>query len=139
LTEIRYRVSFLALDVAERVACESGVAKAATALDHIDALIAGIWSSTQWQASQESEWDSILAMNPKGSFFMADAAATHTLPRKCGSIALTASEPVNVGGVGGGTAYGWRHRSVPVAGGNIGSFGIRVNAIYPGVDEARRL
>jgi NAD(P)-dependent dehydrogenase (short-subunit alcohol dehydrogenase family) len=139
LADVRGQVTFIAVDVSDRAACESAVAKAATSLGHIDALIhfAGIWSGTQWRASQEAEWDSILAVNLKGSFFIAHAAATHMESRKRGSIVLTASDSVNVGGVGGGTAY------VSSKGGviglcrslarNMGSLGIRVNAINPGV------
>jgi NAD(P)-dependent dehydrogenase (short-subunit alcohol dehydrogenase family) len=139
LAKVRESVTFIALDVSDRAACEAAVAKAAATLDHVDALMhfAGIWSGTQWQTSQEPEWDSILAVNLKGSFYMAHAAATHMGPRKRGSIVLTASDSVNVGGVGGGTAY------VSSKGGviglcrslarNMGSLGIRVNAINPGV------
>ena len=46
---------------------------------------------------------------------MAHAAASHMGPRRRGSIVLTASDLVNVGGVGGGTAY------VSSKGGVIGS------------------
>jgi 3-oxoacyl-[acyl-carrier protein] reductase len=141
LADVRDRVSLLAADISDRAACEAGVAKAAATLGHLDALIhfAGIWAGTQWRTSQETEWDDILAVNLKGSFFMARAAAIHMEERKCGSIVLTASDAVNVGGVSGGTAY------VSSKGGviglcrslarNMGALGIRVNAVNPGVVE----
>jgi NAD(P)-dependent dehydrogenase (short-subunit alcohol dehydrogenase family) len=141
LAGVRDRVSLLAVDVSDRAACEAGVGKAAATLGHLDALIhfAGIWAGTQWQTSQEPEWDDILAVNLKGSFFMARAAATHMEQRRRGSIVLTASDSVNVGGVSGGTAY------VSSKGGviglcrslarNMGALGIRVNAVNPGVVE----
>jgi 3-oxoacyl-[acyl-carrier protein] reductase len=139
VADVHDRVSLQVLDVADRAACESGVAKAVATLGQIDALMhfAGIWAGTQWQTSDEPEWDRILAVNLKGSFFMAHAVATHMAPRKRGSIVLTASDSVNVGGVGAGPAY------VSSKGGviglcrslarNMGSHGIRVNAINPGV------
>jgi 3-oxoacyl-[acyl-carrier protein] reductase len=139
LADVRDRVTLLAVDVSDRAACQAGVAKAVAALSHVDALIhfAGIWAGTQWQTSQEPEWDSILAVNLKGSFFMAHAIAIHMGQRKRGSIVLTASDSVNVGGVGGGSAY------VSSKGGviglcrslarNMGALGIRVNAVNPGV------
>jgi NAD(P)-dependent dehydrogenase (short-subunit alcohol dehydrogenase family) len=139
LAGVRDRVSFLAVDVSDRTACETGVAKAVATLGQLDALIhfAGIWAGTQWQTSREPEWDSILAVNLKGSFFMAHAAAIHMEQRRRGSIVLAASDSVNVGGVGGGTAY------VSSKGGviglcrslarNMGALGIRVNVVNPGV------
>lgn len=137
--DVRDRVTLLAVDVSDRSACNAAVAKSVEILGHVDALIhfAGIWAGTQWQASEELEWDRILGVNLKGSFFMAHAAASHMGHRKRGSIVLTASDSVNVGGVGGGTAY------VASKGGviglcrslarNMGALGIRVNAINPGV------
>jgi 3-oxoacyl-[acyl-carrier protein] reductase len=139
LAGVRGRVKFLAADVSDRSACKVAAAKSVEILGHVDALIhfAGIWAGTQWQASEEPEWDSILGVNLKGSFFMAHAAASHMALRKRGSIVLTASDSVKVGGVGGGTAY------VASKGGviglcrslarNMGALGIRVNAINPGV------
>src|SRR5262249_39681943 len=77
LAGVRDRVSLLAADVSDRAACEAGVAKAAATLGHLDALFhfAGIWAGTQWRTSPEAEWDDILAVNLKGSFFIARAAA----------------------------------------------------------------
>jgi 3-oxoacyl-[acyl-carrier protein] reductase len=141
LADVRDRVSLLTADVSDRTACEAAVAKAAATLGHLDALIhfAGIWTGTQWQASLEAEWDDMLSVNLKGSFFMARAAATHMEARRLGSIVLAASDSVNVGGVRGGTAY------VSSKGGviglcrslarNMGALGIRVNAVSPGVVE----
>jgi 3-oxoacyl-[acyl-carrier protein] reductase len=137
--DIRDRVTLLAVDVSDRLACNAVVAKSVEILGHVDALLhfAGIWAGTQWQASEEPEWDRVLGVNLKGSFFMAYAVASHMGPRKRGSIVLTASDSVKVGGIGGGTAY------VASKGGviglcrslarNMGALGIRVNAINPGV------
>jgi 3-oxoacyl-[acyl-carrier protein] reductase len=137
--DVRDRVTLLAVDVSDRLACNAVVAKSVEILGHVDALLhfAGIWAGTQWQASEESEWDRVLGVNLKGSFFMAHAVASHMAHRKRGSIVLTASDSVKVGGVGGGTAY------VASKGGviglcrslarNMGALGIRVNAINPGV------
>jgi NAD(P)-dependent dehydrogenase (short-subunit alcohol dehydrogenase family) len=139
LGDLGDRATPLALDVSDRAACNAVVAKAVEILGSVDALIhfAGIWAGTQWQESEEPEWDRILGVNLKGSFFMAQAAANHMKQRKRGSIVLTASVSVKVGGVGGGTAY------VSSKGGviglcrslarNMGAYGIRVNAINPGV------
>ncbi len=137
--DLRDRVLPLAVDVADRAACVAAAAKAIDQLGHLDALMhfAGVWAGTQWQTSEEPEWDRILAINLKGSFFMAQAAAHHMAARKSGSIVLTGSDSVNVGGVGGGSAY------VASKGGviglcrslarNMGPHGIRVNAVNPGV------
>jgi NAD(P)-dependent dehydrogenase (short-subunit alcohol dehydrogenase family) len=139
LGELGKPVASLAVDVSRRSECLNAVAASVERLGHIDALLhfAGIWAGTQWEASEELEWDRILAVNLKGSFFMAHAVGRHMKERKRGSIVLTASDSTNVGGVGGGTAY------VASKGGvialcrslarNMGSDGIRVNAINPGV------
>jgi NAD(P)-dependent dehydrogenase (short-subunit alcohol dehydrogenase family) len=139
LKDLREHVTLLTADVSDRAACERTVSAAVRMLGHVDALMhfAGIWAGTQWQSSEEAEWDRILAVNLKGSFFMAQAVARHMATRKRGSIVLTASDSVNIGGVGGGTAY------VSSKGGviglcrslarNMGPLGIRVNAINPGV------
>jgi NAD(P)-dependent dehydrogenase (short-subunit alcohol dehydrogenase family) len=139
LGDVRDKVAVLAVDVSQRSECLSAVAASLERLGHIDAMIhfAGIWAGTQWEASEESEWDRILAVNLKGSFFMAHAVGRHMKERKRGSIVLTASDSTNVGGVGGGTAY------VASKGGvialcrslarNMGAHGIRVNVINPGV------
>jgi NAD(P)-dependent dehydrogenase (short-subunit alcohol dehydrogenase family) len=133
------RVTLLSGDIADAAACAAIVAKAIEALGHVEALMhfAGIWAGTQWEASEEPEWDRILGVNLKGSFFMAQAAGRHMAERGRGSIVLTASDSVKVGGVGGGSAY------VSSKGGviglcrslarNMGPRGIRVNAINPGV------
>src|ERR1019366_9289360 len=100
--DIRDRVTLLAVDVSDRLACNAVVAKSVEILGHVDALLhfAGIWAGTQWQASEEPEWDRVLGVNLKGSFFMAYAVASHMGPRKRGSIVLTASDSIKVGGIG---------------------------------------
>lgn len=132
----------LAADVAEPAACARAVAAAADRFGGVDALahFAGIHSPTPWHALGEAEWDRVLAVDLKGSFFMAQAAAKAMVPRRKGRIVLISSDSVHTGGVGqgaGGPAY------IAAKSGVIGltrtlaralaGDGVTVNAISPGL------
>lgn len=126
------------LDLGQPEECKAAVASALQRLGHVDALLhfAATWSRTTWDCMESAEWDHILAVNLKGSFFLCQAVARHMVERKQGCIVLTASDVAKVGGVAGGPAY------VSSKGGIIalthylaqvlGPLGIRVNAINPG-------
>jgi NAD(P)-dependent dehydrogenase (short-subunit alcohol dehydrogenase family) len=115
------------------------VDEAAAWLGRIDALLhfGGAWSGRPWNELEPEEWDRISAVNLRGTFFLAQAVAKRMLPNGAGSIVLTGSDSVNMGGVAGGPAY------VASKGGIValtralakalGPRGIRVNAISPGV------
>jgi NAD(P)-dependent dehydrogenase (short-subunit alcohol dehydrogenase family) len=132
-------VARFALDVADPRACAAGVSAAVQRLGGVDALLhfAAAWTGNTWEDSDPDEWDRILSVNLKGTFFMAKAVATHMIAQRSGSIVLTASDSARVGGVAGGPAY------VASKGGvigltrslakSLGPHGIRVNALNPGV------
>lgn len=115
------------------------IARATKELNHVDSFLhfAAIWAGTTWDVSTIDEWDRIVAVNIKGTFFLTQAIARHMVERRRGAIVLTASDSVNVGGVAGGPAYvaskgavvGLTHSLAK----SLGPKGVRVNALSPGV------
>ena len=110
-----------------------------TQLGGIDAFLhfAAIWVGTPWDQSEPAEWDRVVAVNIKGTFFLTQAIALHMVERGRGAIVLTTSDSVNVGSVAGGPAYvaskgsvvGLTHLFAKA----LGPKGVRVNAVSPGV------
>lgn len=131
----------ITVDIADRARVDEAVAEAITRLNGIDALLhfAAIWVGTPWDRSEPAEWDRVIAVNIKGTFFLVQAVARHMIGRGHGAIVLTASDSVNVGGVAGGPAYvaskgavvGLTHSLAKA----LGPKGVRVNALSPGVIE----
>jgi 3-oxoacyl-[acyl-carrier protein] reductase len=126
-------------DLANVDAVRAAVDDAASWLGEIDALLhfGAAWSGRPWNELEADEWDRINAVTLRGTFFLTQAVAKRMLPNGAGSIVLTGSDSVNMGGVAGGPAY------VASKGGVValtrsfarvlGPKGIRVNAINPGV------
>jgi len=129
----------IAVDISDEVRSAEAVATAVKQLGAVDAFLhfAAIWAGTPWDRSEPSEWDRIIAVNIKGTFFLTQAIARHMVERGRGAIVLTASDSVNVGGVAGGPAYvafkgaivGLTHSLAKA----LGPKGVRVNALSPGV------
>ncbi len=129
----------MAVDIGDTAQCAEGVAKAIKALGGVDALLhfAAIWVGTTWDRSEPAEWDRVMTVNIKGTFFLTQAMGHHMVERGRGAIILTASDSVNVGGVAGGPAYvaskgavvGLTHSLAKA----LGPKGVRVNALSPGV------
>lgn len=130
------------LDAGCAESCRDAVMTGAARLGGLDAIIhcAAVWSGTTWDQSDAAEWDRILAINLRGSFLIAQAAAERLVVRGGGAIVLTASDSARMGGIAGGPAYASSKggvisltRSLARA---LGPKGIRVNAINPGVVES---
>jgi len=129
----------IAADIADPGQCARAVAQAIGFLGGIDAFLhfAAIWTGTSWDQSEPAEWDRLIAVNVKGTFFLAQAVARHMVERRRGAMVFTTSDSVNVGGVAGGPAYvaskgavvGLTHSFAKA----LGPKGIRVNAVSPGV------
>jgi len=98
---------------------------------------AAIWTPLRWDDIDEAEWSRVCEANLRGTFFLSQAVARRMVASRSGSIVLTGSDSVNMGGVAGGAAY------VASKGGVIAltralaralaPHGVRVNAINPGV------
>ena len=135
----------LAGDVSNPADCEAAVAAAVERFGGLDAMIhfAAIHSSVPWSELGADEFNRVLAVNVTGSFLMSQAAAKPMIAQGGGSIVLTASGIVHIGGVGGAGRGGPAYASSKAAivaltrslARSLGADGIRVNAIAPGATE----
>ena len=129
------------VDIGVPAQCTNAIEESLKRLGHADAFLhfAALWVGTAWDQSEPSEWDRLNDINIKGTFFLTQAIARHMVARGHGSIVLTSSDSVNVGGVAGGPAYvaskaasvGLTHSFAKA----LGPKGVRVNAVSPGVIE----
>ena len=132
-------------DVSRPEDCEAAVAAAVDRLGGLDAMVhfAAIHSTTPWSELDADEFNRELAVNVTGSFLMSQAAARPMIARGGGSIVLTTSGIVHIGGVGGAGRGGPAYASSKAAivaltrslARSLGGDGIRVNAIAPGATE----
>lgn len=132
-------------DVANPEDCEASVAAAIERFGGLDAMVhfAAIHSKTTWSALGADEFNRVLAVNVTGSFLMSQAAAGPMAAGGGGSIVLTASGIVHIGGVGGAGRGGPAYASSKAAivgltrslARSLGPDGIRVNAIAPGATD----
>jgi 3-oxoacyl-[acyl-carrier protein] reductase len=135
------RLQPIAVDISDPAQCARAVGEAIGFLGHVDAFLhfAAIWAGTPWDKAEPAEWDRVLGVNVKGTFFLLQAVASHMVERGRGAIVLTASDSVHMGGVASGPAYvaskgaviGLTHSFAKA----LGPRGVRVNAISPGVIE----
>lgn len=135
----------LACDVSDAGDCERAVDTAVERFGRLDAMIhfAAIHSSAPWRDLGAEEFNRVLAVNVTGSFLMSQAAAKPMIEQGGGSIVLTASGIVHVGGAGGdgrgGPAYASSKAAIVALtrslARSLGADGIRVNAIAPGSTE----
>ncbi len=132
-------------DVSNPVDCDAAVAAAVDRFGGLDALIhfAAIHSTAPWSELEADEFNRVLAVNVTGSFLMSQAAAKPMIAQGGGSIVLTASGIVHVGGVGdagrGGPAYASSKAAIIALtrslARSLGADGIRVNAVAPGATD----
>ena len=134
-----------ACDVSDAGDCERAVDTAVERFGRLDAMIhfAAIHSSAPWRDLGADEFNRVLAVNVTGSFLMSQAAAKPMIEQGGGSIVLTASGIVHVGGAGGdgrgGPAYASSKAAIVALtrslARSLGADRIRVNAIAPGSTE----
>lgn len=139
-------LKYFAGDVARTATADGAAATAVASFDGVDGLahFAAAHSKLNWEKADEDEFNRIMSINVTGPFLMAKAAAQVMIDRGTqGSIVLTASGGVLMGGTGengrGGPAYTTSKGGVLVLVRTLakswGKYGIRVNAISPGVVE----
>lgn len=133
-------------DVARTATADGAAATAVQAFGGIDGLahFAAAHSKLNWEGADEDEFNRIMAINVTGPFLMAKACARVMIDQGTkGAMVLTASGGVLMGGTGengrGGPAYTTSKGGVLVLVRTLakswGKYGIRVNAISPGVVE----
>ena len=133
-------------DVSLTATANTAAQTAVDAFGSVDCLahFAAAHSKLNWELADEDEFNRILSTNVTGSFLMAKAAANVMIDQDIkGAMVLTASGGVLMGGTGengrGGPAYTTSKGGVLVLVRTLakswGKFGIRVNAISPGVVE----
>ncbi|HEX7213569.1 MAG TPA: SDR family NAD(P)-dependent oxidoreductase [Methylomirabilota bacterium] len=98
---------------------------------------AGIISSAPLAVMTEEEWDRVLAINTKGTFFCIQEAVTRMIPRKCGRIVTIGSDSVTRGGGRVATAAYTASKGAVVAltrniARDLVGTGVSVNCLNPG-------
>jgi NAD(P)-dependent dehydrogenase (short-subunit alcohol dehydrogenase family) len=86
----------------------------------------------------DSDWDSVVAVNLRGTFLCSRAALAHMIPQRSGRIINTASG-LGVRGSPGGAVYGASKAAIinftKSLASEVARYGISVNAIAPGVTD----
>jgi len=93
-------------DVAKVADCKRLVAETVTRLGHLDILVnsAGIWIEKPTTEMSEDEYDLLMDINLKGSYFMCREALRHMCARRTGVIVNIASDS-GIHGEPGAAAY----------------------------------
>lgn len=132
------RACFLRADVKDRRSMNEMAAYAADRFGSVDILCsnAGIFPSTLIEEMTEQEWDDVLAVNLKGTYFAVQSCLPYMQRQRRGRIVLTSSITGPVTGF-----PGWAHYGATKAGMlgfmrsaalELAKYGITVNAVLPG-------
>ncbi|MFH0820717.1 MAG: glucose 1-dehydrogenase [Candidatus Peregrinibacteria bacterium] len=128
----------LKVDVTDKKQIEDMVEKVVGTFKHIDILInnAGVYFPTPIKDLKEQDWDKIISVNLKGTLLCAQAVGNQMIKQKSGAI-------VNVASVAGimafaqSGAYNSSKAAIIMLTKTLAiewaSYGIRVNAICPGI------
>ena len=123
-------------DIREPLTCDETVRWATNWGGRLDALInaAGIWTEGSAEHVDENEWDRVIDVNMKGTFFMIRAAIPH-LKKTQGSI-INLSSDAGLQGVNGAAVYcaskGGVSLLTKALALELAKDGVRVNAVCPG-------
>jgi len=133
----------LCCDVADPIAVNSAFAEVESAFGHLDALVnnAGIAVFKPILETSAQDWDRVLAVNLGGPFHCAQAAARIMLDGERGgsivNIASISGQRASTLRVAYGTSKAGLMHLTKQQAAELGSVGIRVNAVAPGpVDTA---
>lgn len=131
------KAAYFKVDVTDRGAVKELFAKAAEQFGKVDIVVnnAGIVQDAQLLKMTEEQWDSVIDVNLKGVFNVAQAAAEY-MKEAGGGVILNASSVVGLYGNFGQTNYAAAKWGVigmtKTWAKELGKYGIRVNAVAPG-------
>jgi NAD(P)-dependent dehydrogenase (short-subunit alcohol dehydrogenase family) len=123
-------------DVRTAAACRSLVERAVAAAGRLDALVnaAGVWREGPVEACSEADFDAVVDVNLKGTFFLCSAAIPHLVARQ-GAIVNVSSDAGHQGNVG-AAAYCASKGGVTVftkaLALELAPHGVRANVVSPG-------
>ena len=109
----------------------------------IDILVnnAGLCSRSALSEISESEWDKLMVVNLKGTFFLSQKALTFMKKQKSGKIVNIASLAGKIGGIAVGADYSASKAGIISLTKSLareaGSYGVNVNCVCPGVIRTR--
>jgi NAD(P)-dependent dehydrogenase (short-subunit alcohol dehydrogenase family) len=123
-------------DIRTAEACRALVARAVAAAGRLDALVnaAGVWREGPVEACSEADFDAVVDVNLKGTFFLCSAAIPHLKPAQ-GAIVNLSSDAGHQGNLGaaaycaskGGVTLFTRALALELA-----PHGVRANVVSPG-------
>jgi 3-oxoacyl-[acyl-carrier protein] reductase len=132
----------LELDVGDAQAVHDAVARVAAEAGHIDVLVngAGILRTSPVADASVDDWDAVCRVNLSGVWYCSKAVLSGMLERRAGSIVNIASvSAMKGGGTFGNVLYGTTKAGVVALtkgmARELGPFGVRVNAVAPGVAD----
>lgn len=127
------------VDVSRRGDLEQFIGEILGYFPSLDILVtcAGICPATGILEVNEEEWDRVLAVNVKGTFFAVQAVLPHMIKRNYGRIICIGSLAAQNGGIASGPSYvaskGAIHSLVKHLGKKMAPSGISVNCVAPGM------
>jgi NAD(P)-dependent dehydrogenase (short-subunit alcohol dehydrogenase family) len=131
----RSRLSTVRADITEVSGCERAVATAARDGGRLDLLVnaAGIWTEGPSDQASEAEWNRVIDVNLKGTFFLCRHAIPHL--EKTGGGIINISSDAGIIGAKGAAIYcaskGGVNLLTKSLARELAPRGIRVNAICP--------
>jgi len=130
----------VAVDVSQSGQVEAMIAAAVDRFGRLDILISNAGLAARGFVSEMTDeaWDSVVAVNLRGSFLCSRAALQHMIPQRSGRIINTASG-FGLRGSPGGAVYGASKAAIinftKSLAQEVARYGITVNAIAPGVTD----
>lgn len=134
-----------AVDVADRASVQALCENVVGCFGGIDILCAnaGIYPSASLHDMTESQWDEVMNINAKGTFFSVQAALPWLARSGQGRVVLTSSITGPITGIPGLTHYGASKAAqlgfMRSAAMELAHDGITINAVLPGVIETEAL